>query len=66
MSVYTEFRTCQYKESQEYKLKDAIQNYCNNEDNWIIAISKLDLLKTMVRKFNIPSFTQDIIAKRIF
>lgn len=66
MSVTTEFEACQYKESDEYKLKEAIQNYCNNEDNWIVAVSQLDLLNSLANKFNIPNFIQDIIARRNF
>ena len=35
MSVAKEFEKCQYEESDEYKLKKAIQDYCNNEDKMI-------------------------------
>lgn len=66
MSVTTEFETCQYKESDEYKLKEAIQNYFNNEDNWIVAIKQTDLFDSLATKFNIPNFVQDITASRNF
>lgn len=66
MSVTTEFKTCQYKESDEYKLKEAIQNYFNNEDNWIVAIKQTDLFDSLATKFNIPNFVQDITASRNF
>ena len=66
MSVTTEFENCQFEESFEYKLKEAIQNYCNNENNWIVAVDKVSLLKALYDKFNIPSFTQDIMASREF
>lgn len=66
MSVTTEFNDCQYKETDEYKIKEAIQNYCNNEDNWIVAVNQIDLLNSLAIKFNIPNFIQDIIARRKF
>lgn len=66
MSVITEFEICQYKETDEYKLKEAIQNYCNNEDNWIVAVDQTSLLNSLGSKFNIPNFIQDIVARRKF
>lgn len=66
MSVVTEFENCQYKESNEYKLKKAIQDYCNNEANWIVAIDKNDLLCNLFCEFKIPTFIQDIKAARAF
>ena len=66
MSVTTEFKTCQYEETDEYKLKVAISNYCNNEDNHIVAINQTDLLNSLSNKFNVPNFIQDIKARREF
>lgn len=66
MSTATEFDSCQYRNSDEYKLKEAIQNYCNNESNWLIGVSQLDLLNSLANKFNIPDFITDIIARRNF
>jgi len=61
-----DFETCQYEETDEYKLKKAISDYCNNEDNWIVAVSQYNLLKALAKEFNIPSFVDDIIADRDF
>lgn len=66
MSVTTEFKDCQFKETDEYKIKEAIQNYCNNEANWIVAVNQADLLNSIARKFNIPNFIQDITVRRKF
>lgn len=66
MSVAKEFEKCQYEESDEYKLKKAIQDYCNNEDNWIVAVDQSDLLSTLFCKFKIPTFIDDIKAARAF
>ena len=66
MSVTTEFDDCQYKETDEYKIKEAIQNYCNNEDNWIVAVDQTNLLNVLADKFGIPNFIQDIVARRKF
>lgn len=66
MSVVTEFKDCQYKETDEYKLKEAIQNYCNDEGNWIVAVDQINLLNSLANKFDIPNFIQDVIARRRF
>lgn len=66
MSTATEFETCQYKETEEYKLKEAISNYCNNENSWIVGVDFVNLLKSLESKFNIPSFVQDIKANYDF
>lgn len=66
MSVVSEFEVCQYKESNEYKLKKAIQDYCTNEANWIVAIDKKDLLCNLFCEFKTPTFIQDIKAARAF
>ena len=66
MSVTTEFDACQYKESDEYKLKKAIQDYCNNENNWIVAVDQQDFLCALFCEFKIPTFIQDIKAAREF
>jgi hypothetical protein len=66
MSVVTEFEICQYKDTEEYKIKEAIQNFCNDENNWIVAIKQLDLLNSLAKNFNIPNFIQDIAARRKF
>ena len=66
MSVVTEFQTCQYEETDEYKLKVAISDYCNNENNWIVAVNQLDFLNSLANNFNVPNFIDDIIARRKF
>jgi len=66
MSVATEFQTCQYEETDAYKLKVAISDYCNNENNWIVAVNQLDLLNSLANNFNVPNFIDDIIARRKF
>ena len=66
MSTATEFETCQYKETDEYKLKVAIQEFCNDEKNWIVAVEACGLLTSLKNKFNVPNLIQDIKASREF
>lgn len=66
MSTTTEFEDCQYRQTDEYKIKVLIQDFCNNEGNWVVGIGRLDLLNSLANKFNIPNFVQDIKARRNF
>jgi len=66
MSTATEFETCQYKQTDEYKLKKAIQEFCNDEKNWIVAVEQHSLFTSLKTKFSVPNIIQDIKSSREF
>jgi hypothetical protein len=50
MSVAKEFEKCQYEESDEYKIKLLISEYCNNEKNQIIIFNLQDLINQIINR----------------
>lgn len=66
VSVVTEFDQCQYKESEEYKIKQLITEFCNIEKNHIVCVDYDSMCCYVGNKLNIPSAIKSITLYRDF
>lgn len=66
ISVVSEFDKCQYEESEEYKIKQLITNYCNEEINHIVCVDYDSMCCYVGNKLNIPDAIKNITLYRDF
>ena len=66
VSTTTEFNRCQYRETEEFQIKQLITNFCNADINHIVCVDYDSLCCYVGNKLDIPIAIQNSTLYRDF